>query len=235
MNPVPHHLREIAVLVEPLTIAEKAEYQLYKLMQRRPPWIDPAVSERAQGRGHTALVLGAGPVGMLGAMALRATEFETFIYSRERAPDLRTEVAQAIGATYLSSQELPISQIEARTGPIDLVYEAAGHSLLAFEVLRVLGPNGIYVLTGIPGWQRLIEADLAALFRDMVLKNQVVLGTVNAGPHDFSAAIADLDLFSQRWPTAVRALLAERTPLAQAIDRILGRPVGMKSVISCQV
>lgn len=82
MNLVPHYLREIAVLVEPLTIAEKAEHQLYGLMQRRPPWIDPAVSERRQGRGHTALVLGAGPVGLLGAMALRSAEFETFIYSR---------------------------------------------------------------------------------------------------------------------------------------------------------
>src|SRR5262249_39730994 len=32
MNPVPRYLREIAVLVEPLTIAEKAEYQLSTLM-----------------------------------------------------------------------------------------------------------------------------------------------------------------------------------------------------------
>src|SRR5262249_6227840 len=158
----------------------------------------------------TALVLGAGPVGLLGAMALRVREFETFVYSREQAPNPRIEVVQAIGATYLSSQEVPISQLEARIGPIDLVYEAVGHSLLAFEVLRGLGPNGIYVLTGVPGWQTLIEADLATLFRDMVLKNQVVLGTVNAGPHDFSAAIADLEIFHQRWPDAVHTLLAER-------------------------
>jgi glucose 1-dehydrogenase len=214
MNPVPRHLREIAVLVEPLTIAEKAEYQLYTLMQRRPPWIDPAISERAQGRGHTALVLGAGPVGLLGAMALRRAEFETFIYSREQAPDPRIEVARTIGATYLSSQKLPTSQLAASIGSIDLVYEAVGHSLLAFEVLRVLGPNGIYVLTGVPAWRTLIEADLAALFRD------------------FSAAIADLEAFHQRWPAAVRALLAERTPIEQAVERILGRPVGIKSVIS---
>ena len=234
MHPVPHHLREIAVLVEPLTIAEKAEHQLYGLMQRRPPWIDPAVSERRQGRGHTALVLGAGPVGLLGAMALRSAEFETFIYSRQHEPDPRIEVAKAIGATYLSSQTLPPSQLEAHIGPIDLVYEAVGHSLLALEVLRALGPNGIYVLTGVPGRQTLIEADPAALFREMVLKNQVVLGTVNAGPHNFDAAIADLETFHRRWPGAVHALVAERTPIEQAVERILGRPAGIKSVISFQ-
>lgn len=232
MNPVPGHLREIAVLVEPLTIAEKAEYQLYGLMQRRPPWIDPAVPESAQGCGHKALVLGAGPVGLLGAMALRAAEFETFIYSREQEPDPRIEVAKAIGAAYVSSQAVPVDQLEARIGPIDLIYEAVGHSLLALQVLRALGPNGIYVLTGVPGRQALIEADPATLLRNMVLKNQVVLGTVNAGPHDFEAAIADLATFYQRWPGAVRALIGKRTPIEQAIECILGRPEGIKSVIA---
>ncbi|MBO0778746.1 MAG: glucose 1-dehydrogenase [Ktedonobacteraceae bacterium] len=232
MNRAPQHLREVAVLVEPLTIAKKAEYQLYGLMQRRPPWIDPAVSGRTQGRGHRALVLGAGPVGLLGAMALRTAEFETFIYSREQEPDPRIEVAHAIGATYLSSQRVPASGLEAHIGPIDLVYEAVGHSLLALEVLHGLGPNGIYVLTGVPGRQTLVEADPATLFREMVLKNQVVLGTVNAGPHDFSAAIADLETFHQRWPDAVRTLMAQRTPIEQAVERILRRPAGIKSVIS---
>ena len=232
LHPVPSHLREIGVLVEPLTIAEKAEYQLYTLTQRRPPWLDPTVAERSQGRGHRALVLGAGPIGLLGSMALRTAEFETFIYSRQQTPDPRIEIAQAIGATYLSSQDVPTSQLEARIGPIDLVYEAAGHSLLALEVLHALGPNGIFVLTGVPGRQALIQADLATLFREMVLKNQVVLGTVNAGPHDFDAAIADLEVFNQRWPETVHALLAERTPIEQAVTCILERSSGIKSVIS---
>lgn len=232
LHRVPPHLREIAVLVEPLTIAEKAEHQLYGLMQRRPPWIDPSVSERAQGRGHTALVLGAGPVGLLGAMALRSAEYQVFLYSREPESDPRIAIARAIGATYLPSQTCSPAQLEERLGPIDLVYEAVGHSLLALEVLRALGPNGIYVLTGIPGRQALVEVDSATLFRDMVLKNQVVLGTVNAGEHDFDAAIADLDTFHQRWPEAVRALLARPIPIDQGVACLLGRPAGIKSVIA---
>lgn len=232
LHRVPPHLREIAVLVEPLTIAEKAEYQLYPLMQRRPPWLDPAIPERAQGRGHRALVLGAGPVGLLGAMALRSAGYETFIYSRERTCDPRAEIARAIGATYLASQNLPPAHLEARIGPIDLVYEAAGHSELALEVLHALGPNGIFILTGVPGQQPLIEADPASLLREMVLKNQVVLGTVNAGPHDFEAAIADLDTFFQRWPEAVRTLLAARTPIDEAVACLHGRSAGLKSVIA---
>jgi threonine dehydrogenase-like Zn-dependent dehydrogenase len=232
MHPVPHHMRQIAVLVEPLTIAEKAMHQLYGLMQRRPPWIDPAVSERAQGCGRRALVLGAGPTGLLGAMALRAAEFDTFIYSREQAPDPRVDIANAIGATYVSSQALPAHQLGGQIGPIDLVYEAVGHSRLALEVLRALGPNGIYVLTGVPNLQAVMDADPAAILRDMVLKNQVVLGTVNAGPDAFRAAIADLETFDQRWPGAVRHLIADRAPIADAVHHVLDRPAGIKSVIT---
>ncbi|GCF10918.1 glucose 1-dehydrogenase [Dictyobacter arantiisoli] len=235
MNLVPRHLREIAVLVEPLTIIEKAEHQLYGLMQRRPPWIDPAVSERTQGQGHKALVLGAGPVGLLGAMALRTVGFDTVVYSREMEPDPRIAVTQEIGATYLSSQALPTDQLETHIGPIDLVYEAVGHSLLALEVLKALGPNGIYILTGVPGLQTLIEADPATLFREIVLKNQVVLGTVNAGTQAFKAAIADLDVFHQCWPRAVLALMADRIPIEQAAQRVLERPTGIKSIISFQL
>jgi glucose 1-dehydrogenase len=232
MNSVPAHLRDIAVLVEPLTIAEKAEAQLYGLMQRRPPWIDPATTERTMGKGHNALILGAGPVGLLGAMAFLSAGFKTWVYSREREPDPRITVAQQIGASYLSSQDVPVKELAAHTGPIDLVYEAVGHSHFALEVLHELGPNGIYVLTGVPGMQTLVEADPAALFRAMVLKNQVLLGTVNAGPQDFDAAIADLQIFDRRWPKAVRSLMDERTPVDQAVDRILDRPLGIKSIIS---
>jgi hypothetical protein len=52
------------------------------------------------------------------------------------------------------------------------------------------------------------------------------------GPRAFGAAIADLETFHRRWPDAMRALMAERTPIEQAVERILGRPKGIKSVIS---
>ncbi len=41
--------------------------------------------------------------------------------------------------------------------------------------------------------------------RNLVLKNQMVFGTVNAGRDAFEAAIADVARFRTRWPDAVRA------------------------------
>jgi glucose 1-dehydrogenase len=96
----------------------------------------------------------------------------------------------------------------------------------------VLGTNGIFVLTGVPGMQAFIKADPARLMRDMVLKNQVVLGTVNAGPDAFASALRNLDAFRRRWPAVVAALIGGRYPPDQAPDLILGRSAGIKTVIA---
>ena len=232
MKLVPPDLREMAVLVEPLTIAEKAMAQVFWMMQHRPPWIDPEVASAERGYGLNALVLGVGPVGLLGAMVLVSAGFKTYVYSRELPPNPRTDLVSSIGATYISTQSTNIEQLREQIGNIDLVYEAVGHSHFALEVLRVLGINGIFVITGVPGLQAFIEADPARLMREMVLKNQVLLGTVNAGPESFASAIRDLDILLKRWPDAVRTLIAGRYPPEQAFDLILGRPTGIKSVIS---
>jgi threonine dehydrogenase-like Zn-dependent dehydrogenase len=62
LTPAPRALRDVAVLVEPLTIAEKGITQLWQV-QRRLPWAE------AGRNSHRALVLGGGPVGLLGAMS----------------------------------------------------------------------------------------------------------------------------------------------------------------------
>ena len=232
MNPVPPDLRDIAVLAEPLTIAEKAIAQVSWMMRQRPPWNDAGTPGEERGKGLSALVLGIGPVGLLGAMTLVTAGFTTYVYSRERPPSPRIDLVDAIGATYVSSQTETFAGLAAQIGNIDLIYEAVGQSHFALQALRVLGTNGIFVLTGVPGLQAFIEADPARLMRDMVLKNQVLLGTVNAGPEAFASALRNLDAFRRRWPTAVRTLIAGRYPPEQASELILGRPAGIKSVIT---
>jgi glucose 1-dehydrogenase len=229
---VPPDLREFAVLTEPLTVAEKALAQVTWMMRQRPPWLDPQTPSEERGHGLSALVLGVGPVGLLGAMAIASAGFTTYVYSRELPPNPRIDLATAIGATYLSSQDTTFAELTERVGNIDLVYEAVGHSHFALEAVRWLGINGIFVLTGVPGMQAFVETDPARTMRDLVLKNQVLLGTVNAGSDDFASALRNLDLFRNRWPEAVQTLIAGRYPPEQAAELILGRPAGIKTVIS---
>jgi glucose 1-dehydrogenase len=229
---VPPGLGDLAVLTEPLTIAEKALAQVFWLMQHRPPWLQADTPGRERGQGLSALVLGVGPVGLLGAMTLAVAGFRTYVYSRELPPSPRIDLVAAVGARYLSSQTTSFSGLTDEIGNIDLIYEAVGHSHFALDALQILGQNGIYILTGVPGLQDLIEADPATLMRNMVLKNQVLLGTVNAGPEAFAAALRDLQRFRDHWPDAVKTLIAGPYPPDQATELIFGRPAGIKSVVS---
>jgi threonine dehydrogenase-like Zn-dependent dehydrogenase len=219
MNQVPKAIRDVAVLVEPLTIAEKGLIQALQI-QKRLPW----------GGAHKAVVLGAGPVGLLGAMALRRAGFAVTVYSRNREPNAAAGIVNAIGAKYISSQDRSIEQMAAEVGNIDVVYEATGASQLAFDVLEVLGTNGLFILTGVPGIHGPVGIDTDKIMRNLVLKNQCLLGTVNAGKDAFQNAVADLTWFHATWPEAVKNLITGRFPLEKFADPIHNQS-GIKNII----
>ena len=233
MNPVPANLRDVAVLVEPLTIAEKAVEQLWQI-QARLPWACPAGPGKAAHYCHKCVVLGAGPVGLLGAMTFLLQGFKTFVYSRGAAPHAKADICGAIGAEYIPSDQTSVDELARIVNGIDVVYEAVGASSLAFDVMRVLGANGVFIFTGVPGRKAPIEVDTDLLMRDFVLKNQVIYGTVNAGKQAFEDAIRDLGEFRNRWPDAVKKLITGRFKIEQAVDLLLGRVEGIKNVVSLQ-
>lgn len=229
--PVPAALRDVAILVEPLTIAEKALIQLWQV-QERLPWECPHKPGKNHGHCRRALVLGAGPVGLLGALALVAADFETIVYAREPRPSTKAEWVESIGATYVSASEVAPADLAARFGAIDVVYEAAGASQVAFETMQSLGANSVFVFTGVPGRKAPSAVDTDLLMRNLVLKNQIVYGTVNAGRDAFEAAVRDLGRFRTRWPDAVRALITARHPIDAHRELLLGRPSGIKNVLA---
>ncbi len=230
MNVVPRELRDVAVLVEPLTIAEKALEQLGQV-QTRLPWKVSPRADAPLGEGHKAVVLGAGPVGLLGAMALIVNGFETYVYSRSRKPNDKADLVESLGARYIASEEHDVESLARTVGNIDVVYEAVGASQIAFEVMKVLGTNGVFVFTGVPGRKAPIQVDTDLLMRNLVLKNQIVYGTVNAGKGTFQHAIRDLGTFMARFPAAVRSLITGRFPIEAHRELLLGRATGIKNVI----
>ncbi len=230
MNLVPRELRQVGVLVEPLTIAEKALLQIWDV-QERLRWTDACPGE-PMGKGRRAVVLGAGPVGLLGAMALIVSGFETTVYSRDLPDGPKAALVRALGARYVSSQLADARALAEQVGPIDLVYEAVGVARLIFDVLEVLAPNGAFVLTGVPPLGDALPVAAQRLLRQAVLGNQVILGSVNAGKDAFEGAIRHLAVFQKRWPEALAALVTGRYPLGAYRELLLGRPSGIKNVIS---
>ncbi len=233
LNFVPHDLRDVAVLVEPLTVAEKALAQIWKVQQRLP-WECPVVAGKARGHCHRAVVLGAGPVGILGAMMLVANGFQTWVYSRSKAPNPKSELVESFGATYISSETESAEQLAERVGNIDVVYEAVGVAKVAFDVLRVLGNNGVFVFTGIPAPRKPIDIFADVTMRNLVLKNQAVIGTVNADRAAFLDAIRDLGVFKQRWPEALNAVITGRFTMESYDELLTGSRTGIKNVIALE-
>jgi threonine dehydrogenase-like Zn-dependent dehydrogenase len=221
---VPATLREVAVLVEPLTIAEKALLEVEAMLDRMP-W------RRESVEGLHAVVLGGGPVGLLGAMALRTAGCRVSLVSRQEQTDVRASLLEQIGGRYVSSASESLTSVMGRLGRIDIVYEAMGAAPAAFEALEALGPNGLFVFTGVPGRRGAPDVDGSELMRSVVLRNQLVLGTVNAGRDAYEAAVADLGRFMERWPDAVRALLTTRVTMAEAPGALTTPPSGIKTVI----
>ena len=114
-------------------------------------------------------------------MALVNAGFETHVYSREKQGGPKSGIVEAIAAKYISARDEPVSRLPGIIGNIDVVYEATGATRLSFEVIKILGTNGIFIFTGVPGRKAPIEVDADDIMRNLVLKNQVILGTVNAG------------------------------------------------------
>jgi glucose 1-dehydrogenase len=225
MVKVPKELREVAVLIEPLTVAEKAAEQARVLVQRLPGDLKDDPSQL------NAVVLGAGPIGLLGAMKLVDGKFNTWVYYRGKADSPNVRIVSAIGARFISSAEHPPSDLAKMIGNISLVYEATGVAKISFDVMNVLGVNGIFIFTGVPGVKAPIEIDADLIMRNVVLNNQVICGTVNAGRDSFEEGVRDLGSFMQRFPDAVRALITARMGLDGARDAVLSRG-GIKSVIT---
>src|SRR5262249_48834334 len=152
------------------------------------------------GHCHRALVLGAGPVGLLGALALASRGFETWVYSREPRTHWKAQLVEKFGGRFASAQEGTLAAWSAQLGRFDLVYEAAGVSSLAFEAAHELAANGVFVFTGVPTLKGPTPVDTDRLMRQVVLQNQALIGSVNSGRDGFERAIADLGVFLERWP-----------------------------------
>lgn len=222
---VPAELREVAALIEPLTIAEKGAEQARVVLSRLP-------GDLVQDRTFRhAVVLGAGPVGLLGAMKLIVEGYDVWVYSRGTADTINADVAAAIGARFVSSDHYTPAALAELVGEIDLVYEATGASKVSFDVLAELGDNGVFVFTGVPGRKAPIELDADRIMRNMVLKNQALIGTVNAGRDSFEDAVRDLQTCMSRFPDAVRALISAKIPIDEAPQAVLSKSAGIKTLV----
>lgn len=203
---VPEEIKSIGVLTEPLSIAEKAIDEALKMQALRIP----GFSEFEWIKTARVLIAGIGSVGLLAAFALRLRGAEVYGLDIVDEDSIRPNLLKAIGGTYLDGRKISAIDIDDKCGEMDLIFDATGVPKLEFEILDALGVNGIYALTGIPSGDRPVNIPGGALLRDMVLNNQVMLGSVNASIDHYKMAVDDLVKAKDQWSDVIEKIITER-------------------------
>jgi threonine dehydrogenase-like Zn-dependent dehydrogenase len=211
--PVPAHLEETGVLIEPLTVVEKAVRQATLVQRRMAVW-EP----------KTAIVTGAGPIGILGTLLLRSMGVDVYTVARTPAPNAPALVIEQSGAHYISTLDESIADLGARIGNVDIMLESTGASVVAFEAMQALGINGVLVLLSNTDTATSMEVPTGRINNGIVGGNKVVVGSVNSGREDFEAAAETLDVFEQHWPGLAASIITHHIPFDGDLGVILDEP-----------
>jgi glucose 1-dehydrogenase len=193
---VPQGLKDVGVLLEPVTVVEKGIAQAYEIQRRLRVW-----------RPRRAAVLGAGTVGLLATLLLRLRGLAVTTFGLSRKPYRNANLIEALGARYTSTAELSILEGAKRHGPFDLMFEATGFSPVVFESMQALGKNGVLVLSSVTGGDRTVEVPADQLNLQFVLGNKVMVGTVNANREYFELGVRDMAQAEAEYPGWLGQLL----------------------------
>jgi threonine dehydrogenase-like Zn-dependent dehydrogenase len=202
---IPEGLKDVGVLLEPMTVVEKGIHQAYEIQRRLRVW-----------RPKKAAVMGSGTVGLLATLVLRLRGFEVVTFSKAPKPNINAELIEAIGARYLSTGQISITEGTREFGPFDIIFEATGFSPIAFDSMLALAKNGVLVLSSVTGGNRMVEVPADRINLEFVLGNKVVVGTVNANREHFEIGVRDLSQAALEYPGWLNRLL---THPVRGLDR----------------
>jgi glucose 1-dehydrogenase len=205
-------LGETGVLMEPTTVVAKAWEQVERVGARS--WFEP----------QRVLVTGAGPIGLLAALLGSQRGLDVHVLDQVTSGP-KPRLVHGLGASYHHSD---IDSVMERLKP-DVVIEATGVPALVFGAMRGTAPYGITVLTGVSAAGRTLRVDAGELNRDIVLENDVVVGSVNANLRHYARAADALASADLDW---LRGVVSRRVPLADFEDAFEPQDEDVKVVLT---
>jgi threonine dehydrogenase-like Zn-dependent dehydrogenase len=206
---VDNSLGLLGVLLEPTTVVTKAWEQI------------TAVGQRALWEPRTVLVTGAGPIGLLAAMLGKQRGLDIHVLDRAES-GTKPDLVRALGATYHTGNVASVG-FEP-----DIIVECTGVGQVITDAIRCIGAGGVVCLTGVGSGgstSGLAAADLGAA---AVLKNNVIVGSVNANKRHWYKAGEALGRADRSW---LGKLLTRREPPAEFMRALQRKPDDIKVVI----
>src|SRR5690349_20651774 len=165
---VPRGLKDVGVLLEPMTVVQKGITQAYEIQRRLKVW-----------KPKRAAVLGAGTIGLLATLVLKLMGVDVVTFGKTPKPYLNSDLIEALDAKYLSTDDISVHDYAAQNGAFDLIFEATGYSPIVFDAMPALAKNGVLVLSSVTGGDRKTEVPSDKINLQFVLGNKVMVGTVN--------------------------------------------------------
>ena len=166
---LPAALKDVGVLLEPLSIIEKGLDEVYHIQERLPLW-----------RPRHAAVLGAASVGLLATLLLRLRGINVTTLAMPGTAALNRQLIETVGGRCVDADKMNTTRASTEYGPFDLIVEATGDFALAFDAMEALAKNGVLLLCSVRGEGREITVPAHLINHGFVLGNKVMLGTVTA-------------------------------------------------------
>jgi threonine dehydrogenase-like Zn-dependent dehydrogenase len=182
-----------------------------------------AASRAGAEPGDEALVIGAGPIGLFTALALRARGVERILLADVAEDRLALARRLGVGET-VNSAEVPLAEHvreQLRPEGADLAFDCVGRQATAADALAATGKGGRTVLVGI--MPRELTVDGVALQRG----ERAMIGVQQSTREDFAAAMAIL----AGGALTPSAELIRRYPLADAADAFAALQEGRTDVL----
>ena len=223
LNKIPKEIRDFAVLLEPMSVVQKGIDHTFLLQRRLKGW-----------KPRLAMVLGAGPIGLLAAAVLRVRGLRTVVVGREDPADFRVQIVKALGAEYVCVANKALTDVPKETGFPEIVIEATGVSSVVFDAMEIMGANGVLCLLSVTGGDTVNAEPTDRINQRLVLGNQVVFGSVNANPRHFQQGVKDFVAINKKWPAVMSRLLTDRIPWTNHKKWFGERGTGIKSTLEIQ-
>ncbi|MEE2643020.1 MAG: glucose 1-dehydrogenase [Planctomycetota bacterium] len=193
---VPDGITNLHCLMEPMSVVAKAIWQMDEVQRRLKVW-----------KPKLAFVMGAGQIGLLATLFLRLRGCEVYTIARSEGPNIKSEICDGYGATYISTKEKPVEELIKEVGRPDVIIEATGSSHIAFKSLELVGKNGCVVWTSLTIVDQMIEIPADRINQEWVLGNKVLVGSVNGNRGHFEMGIEYLALGEATYPGVTEKIL----------------------------
>ena len=190
----------LGVLLEPTTVVTKAWEQV------------DAIGRRAFWNPRTVLVTGAGPIGLLAALLGMQRGLDVHVLDRVDF-GLKPELVRALGASYHAGS---VASVGLRP---DIIIECTGAGAVVSEAIREVANGGIICLTGIGSGDRSTDAVTGDIAAEAVLKNNVVVGSVNANKRHWYKAGEALTRADRSWLSRLITRRERPENFASALQR----------------